>query len=179
MTSIDDPFLASDLLAPRDDDAAPPSDSLLERLRAQRAHAKPKHLDLVIPNNGAETGGIEIIARMKAVPYRGKLALLLKRLMSAQNADAEMDAACDILILGLDQLCARDGERVIPLDEDDAMRFDQRTAEALGLDATRARDVVYELWGGKNGEFALQAAAGEYGRWLRALEVVSEDEGNA
>lgn len=183
MTDLhESPALSSDLLYPPDPDA-PPAGSLLERLRQQRAAAKPDHLDLVIPSWGANTGGVKIVARMNRIPWRGKAASALRKLQSQQavNDQAELDAECDLLISGLDQLYGTDGDTPEPLNDADGapLRFDEATAAALGLGARKAREVVYALWGGAPGEFALKAAAGRYLQWLQASEVVTEDEGNA
>lgn len=176
----DSSALDSQLLYPPDD---APAGSLLERLRQQRAAAKPDHLDLVIPSWGAQTGGVKIVARMKRIPWRGKAASALRKLQTQQTANdqAELDAECDLLINGLDQLYAAHGESVEPLNDADGapLRFDETTTTALGLASGKAREVVYALWGGATGEFALKAAAGRYLQWLQNSEVVTEDEGNA
>lgn len=158
----------------------PEPGSLLDRLRAQRAATKPDHLDVVIPGWGAETGGVEIVARFRRIPWRGKASATLKRLQSQQVSDDQSIAvASDLLIEGLDQLYARVDDRVQPLGEREPLRFDVVTAEALGLPAKTAREVVHAVFGGEVGEFALMAAAARYLQWLQAFEVVTEEEGNA
>jgi hypothetical protein len=165
-----------DLVAPSE--GAP--GSLLERLRQQRDASKPQHLDLLIPGWGAETGGVDIIARMKRIPWRGKAASALRKIQAERSSEqAELDAESDLLIEGLDQLYARDGEKIVPLGEREPLRFDIATAEALGIPARTAREVVCAIFGGDVGEFALKAAAARYVAWLQGVEVVTEDEGNA
>lgn len=181
MTTVDDFDAITEGFAP----APAPDGTLLDRLRAQRATRQETHLDIVVPDWGADTGGVQIIARMRRVPWKGKAAQALNRMQRAAasqggslSADQELAAECDLLIVGLDQLYARDGDgEPVPLDPDTPMRFDQRTSDALGLDATRAREVVMALFGGDVGEFALKAAAARYMTWLQQLEVVTADEG--
>lgn len=162
--------------------ADPDNGSLINRLRAQRAAAKPKHLDLEIPNNGADTGGIKIVARYKRIQWQGKTATALRKIQGANtNAQAELDAECDLLITGLEQLYAQEpgSDDLVPLDPDEPMRFDERTAKLLGLKAEKAREAVYAIYGGPDGEFALKAAAARYLQFLQALRVVTESEGEA
>ena len=162
----------------------PRNASLLEKLRAQRAEQVAGTLDIAIPSWGANTEGVQIIMRLRRIPWKGRAAQVLHSLQRAAtsengaSADRELAAECDLLIAGLDQLYAREGDtEPVPLDPDEPMRFDLRTAEALGIPATRAREVVLALFGGDIGQFALKAAAARYLGWLQQLEVVSPDEG--
>jgi hypothetical protein len=122
--------------------------------------------------------------RLRRIPWKGRAAQVLHNLQRAAtsengaSADRELAAECDLLIAGLDQLYAREGDaEAVPLDPDEPMRFDLRTAELLGIPATRAREVVLALFGGDIGQFALKAAAARYLGWLQQLEVVSPEEG--
>jgi hypothetical protein len=161
----------------------PANGSLLERLRAQRAARVESHLDIVIPDWGADTEGLTFIARMRRIPWKGPAAQALHRLQRASgtggaSADAELAAECDLLAAGLDQLYVRDGTaEAVPLDAEEPMRFDPRTAVLLGIDAVRPRDVVQGVFGGELGQFALKAAAARYLGWLQQVEVVGAEEG--
>lgn len=159
-----------------------PSTSLLDRLREQRRAGKPKHLDLALPDWRAESGGIQIVARFKPIPYRGPVQQAIQRITKSETspnaAQIQLDAECDVLIAGLEQLYARvdDGD-LEPLDPDVPMRFDQRTSDALSLGAMKAREVVRALYGGEIGEMSIKAHAAAYVQFLQNLEVVTPDEG--
>jgi hypothetical protein len=155
--------------------------SVIDRLRQQRAQNKPRHLDLSIPDWGANTGGLQFIARMQRKPLHGafgKHALKVQRsILLGEDTDVASD--CAVLVEGLEQLYVRDGEdgELEPLDPAEPMRFDQRLADALGLTASRARDVVLEVFGGATGGFQVRAAAQAYVIWLQGGVEVTEDEG--
>lgn len=171
---------------PARDAAEPKNASLIERLKAQRAAAKPIPFDVTLPAWGAETGGVKIIARFRRIALEGKTkrsANILERglIFGKEQEDGELAAACDLLIAGLDQLYARSPESddVEPLDPDQPLRFDKRTAEILGLNLPepRARAVVVEIFGGRVGrQQVIQAAKAYYG-YLVAVEVDDEGKG--
>lgn len=170
---------------PARDAAEPKNASLIERLKAQRAAAKPIPFDVILPAWGAETGGVKIIARFRRIALEGKVkrsANILERglIFGKEQEDGELAAACDLLIAGLDQLYARSPESddVVPLD-DPPLRFDQRTAEILGLNLPepRARAVVVEIFGGRVGrQQVIQAAKAYYG-YLVSVDIDDEGKG--
>lgn len=165
-------------------DASVEENTLLARLRAQRATRTASHLDIVIPEWSAP-GQMELIARMKRIPWNDRTAQAMDRLGRAvQGTDpkarskAERDTYCDLLIAGVDQLYVREADaEPYPVDDDQPMRFDKRLAEHLGVAAATAREVVYGVFGGALGEWALRAAANSYFQWLSGLEVVTVEEG--
>lgn len=183
MTTIDDLELDTNELEETRDAATPKNKSLIERLRAQRAEARPAPFDIVIPDWGADTGGLTFIARMRRIALDGAAAraaaVLEHALISGKPSTRELAAACDLLIAGLDELYVREpnAEEAVPLDADQPMKFTERTAELLGLEATKAREVVTGIFGGAVGQPRIISAAKSYYAWLSGVEV--EDEGKA
>jgi hypothetical protein len=135
VTTIDDLELDTNELEETRDAATPKNKCLIERLRAQRAEARPAPFDIVIPDWGADTGGLTFIARMRRIALDGAAAraaaVLEHSLISGKPSTRELAAACDLLIAGLDELYVREpnAEEAVPLDADQPMKFTERTAE--------------------------------------------------
>lgn len=185
-TTLDDIDLGAlpDELGARDA-AMPRNGSLIEQLRAQRAAAKPIPFDIILPDWGAETGGVKIIIRLRRVALEGRAeragAILQHALLTGKTDDRELAAACDLMIAGLDQIYgqAPDADEAEPLDPDHPLKFDQRTADLLGLDLPegRSRAVVSALFGGAVGRARIIGAAKSYYVYLTNVEVDDEGKG--
>jgi hypothetical protein len=158
---------------------APPG-SLLADLRAQQHRlAQRKHTIIEFPY-GLWAG--KLAARYRLLDERA-LGRTLKAIQTAEG-DALLEANADILVSACDEVLGRRdtdepwGE-IVP---DERFRFDKPLANALGLHAETARQVLYALVGGRvEGAGAINDMSSQYVAWWQGKtpEVVSDLRGES
>lgn len=174
-THIDDPAVEQ-IDAAANGDGGGTSTSLLDRLRAQReAQTTEKIFEVEVPGWRGLVG-----LHLKPVGAE-TLQKILDRVNASKSPERNFNANADTLISACKEVVGRperDAPWEVLTDKDDQpVRLDERLAEMLKLDATRARDVVRQLFGGANSpEMAVGVAAGEYAQWCgEANADVDED----
>lgn len=115
--------------------------SIRDQIRAERDELKTETtLDLVVP--GYEMIGV----RYRGIPAR-ELDQFAKRLSKSKEG---MRTATDVLIRCCDSILVRpNGDDALePLEDDqgDYLKFDQRLADFLGIEASSAREIVTQLF---------------------------------
>lgn len=146
--------------------------SLVDTLRAIREeHAADHALDLEVPGWRGLLG-----IRLGTIPA-AQLGRIAERTTRSKQPDAALIGNVDTLIAACTGVLGRKSRG----DEWEVISdgLDEGLATLLGLEASRARDVLHALYAGANApEPALLDAGAEYGRW--ASEVNAEiDEATA
>lgn len=146
---------------------------LIQRLRAEREKAlAPKVLTLEVP-------GWSGLLHVRYRPIAWDTILDLLGRAEATIAVASLNANTDALIEACDALLVKNDEgELIPLadelraqgeDVHGDVRFDERAADALGLDAPTARATVLGVFGGcVSPELAVSDHAMRLGAWMRS-----------
>lgn len=110
--------------------------SLVDRIRARReALLADLHLDMPVPSWGGD-----LVARFEPVDRDALIKL-------SERQDAKRHGDADFLIAACKAIYAKDDDgHLIPLTEGQVPSgFDEATAEALGLEFTSARHLVYAM----------------------------------
>jgi hypothetical protein len=144
---------------------AAPTSSILGQLTARRAAlvAERPPLDLEIPGYGGD-----LVARYQFVPFErmGRIGLDLEKVKD-KTAQVRFAAADTLIACCREIMVQVDGE-VVPLADEAGLhhpvQFDEALSEILALDVSRARDVVFAVFGN---DYAVIEQAGTVSDWLR------------
>jgi hypothetical protein len=147
--------------------------SVFDVLRAKRAeHSVDSTFDVEVP-------GYQSLLVLRLGPIPGAtLSALRARMEKSRAAERDFNLNADYLIAACRDVLTRktQDEQLAPPDEDEPMRLDVRLAEALGLTATSAREVVRQLYGAApSPELAVQVAVGRYLEWAAAMDVEDDE----
>jgi hypothetical protein len=144
---------------------APSQASVVGALRAVRErHAAERQFDLEVP------GWLGLLAlRLGPIPG-AQMARIGERATSSHSPERAFNANADMLIAACRAVLgrARRDDPWTPLldDESEPVRLDERLSLVLGLEATRAREVVRELYSKANApDLAVGGSATEYVEW--------------
>lgn len=151
---------------------APPS-SVFEALRAKRAeHSAESIFDVDVP-------GYQGLLVLRLGPIASaKLSALRARMEKSRAPERDANLNADYLIAACRDVLVRQSvdEPLAPADVDEPMRLDSRLAEALGLSASSARDVVRQVYGAApSPELAISVAVGRYLEWAAAMNVEDDE----
>ena len=152
-----------------------PVESILGVIRAKRAEqVADRTLDLDVPGYGGLIG-------LRLGPVRGQvLSRILERARDSRSPEKDYNANADTLIAATREVLIRmrpeDEWTVLPDDDGEPVKMDDRLASRLGLEATKAREVVRELFGQANApELAVGATANEYVEWATATNAEADE----
>jgi len=153
-----------------------PPETVFEALQQKRATvAEEKTLDAPIPGWFGCLG-----FRLGPIPS-AQLDRIVDVAQKSKSPERNFNANADVLI----QACVavvgrldRDDEWEVQLDEDGApFRVDVRLAEKLGLTATKARNLLRELFSAApSPELAIDQMAGSYAQWAAAANEELDEE---
>lgn len=155
----------TEILAPSSSDDAPAT--LWDTLAAKIAEAPTgEYLDIVVP-------GFDGLLALRTVAISPQMqARLNDRHTKSKSPERDTWLAADLLIAATREVVGRttiDEEYGVLSDDDgEPVRIDERLAAKLRFpaDATKARQVLLLLFGGApSPEFAIRAAANDYGEW--------------
>jgi hypothetical protein len=149
-----------------DDSAqAAPTSSIIGQLAARRAAliAERAPLDLEIPGYGGD-----LVVRYEFVPFE-RMGRIGKDLAKIKDETAQFRfAAADTLIACCREIMVRVSDELVPLADEAGLshpvQFDEALSEILALDASRARDVVFAVFGN---DYAVLEQAAAVSDWLR------------
>lgn len=149
--------------------------NLLARLREKRAAIGAKK-DVVVPIPGYDG---ELAVRYVWKPYE-ELARRGQQLQKVKDPTRrDLLAAADTLIQLCDEVVipseeTEDGWRPLAEEGEDAIRYDDRLAEALGFTADTARETVFATFNGN--DYAVLNTALQLSAWLQdATQEVDAD----
>jgi hypothetical protein len=169
-----------DVASPPTTNGDAPPGSLLADLRAQQHRlARRKHTIIEFPY-GMWAG--KLAARYRLLDERA-LDRMLRAVQTAEG-EALLEANADILVGACDEVLGRRNTdepwgEIIP---GERFRFDKPLADALGLHAETARQVLYALVGGRiGGAGAINDLSGQYVAWWQGKtpEVVDDLRGES
>jgi len=149
--------------------------SVLDALRAVRERQAVEHtLDLEVPG---WTGLLAL--RLGPIPAV-QIARIADRVQSSRSPERAFNANADMLIAATRAVlgrASRSGEwEVLPGDNGEPLLLGEELAEKLGLRATRARDLVRELYDRANApDLALGSAANDYIEWATTTNEELDD----
>lgn len=147
--------------------------SIFELLKAKRAaHVVERTYDVDVPGYG----GLLVI-RCGSLPGSW-LSKTADRRETSRSPERDFNANADTLIAACREVLARPSidDELQPLDEDEPMQIDERLAEGLGIDVTRGRLLVRQLFGAAPiPELALGDAMGGYIEWARAVNADADE----
>lgn len=148
--------------------------SMFAGLRAKREKiGGDRHIDLDVPGyDGA------LVIRYGVVSWdEGRK--MAEKFEQSKNPDKDLWAQVDFLIKGCQMVLMKDDDgNLQPLHKltdafgDEPVRFDDRLASALGIDATSARQVVLGTF---NNEWAMTAQHNQFGEWLASSRVEDDE----
>lgn len=138
-------------------------DNLLDRLRERRNQIASKdeyRLDLPVPGYDGE-----LVVRYKYTEYN-ETAERADRLRGVDAGQVPLISAIDTLIAACDKVMIVVNGRLVPIDEGalTPVRFEERLADILAFNASKARDVVRGLF---NNDYAIIEQAMTVSRWMR------------
>lgn len=151
--------------------------SLLGRIKEQREERlKDESLTLPIP-----TWGGDLLARYRVMD-RKEMMSLARRVREIQRKTGNADAATgdtDFILKACECVLVKDPEsgEIKELDDPQTgmlVGYDQRLAQALGLEVEKARDVLLHLF--NNNAVAIGAHALKIARWMQDTSREVDDE---
>lgn len=157
-----------------------PDGSVLGRLRERRAELAADHrLDLAIPGYGGE-----LVARYRPLTAEEQRHLAAKvdradHASEAKAAAVQMMVAVDTIVAACDEILVMQDGGLVPLaaiaGAEGPVRFDEQLAEALGIDADTAREVVCGLFprdrGGQVLPQPVNRHANEVAVWMARIGI--------
>lgn len=149
--------------------------SVLDAIKAKRATIAAQHeYEMFLPRYGDQ-----LVLVCKPLPPAIQTRLAERLQQRKRDSAASWTIAADILV----SVCVAVRGRVRPtgplqdLDPDEPVRIDERLAELLSIEATKARDVALALFhGAPSPGLALDAAVGEYLAWAGGSDAEVDEE---
>jgi hypothetical protein len=140
------------------------------RRRQQEVH-RERHIDKEIPGYGGQ-----MFARYRLFTF-AELSALVPRRGRGEQSEQNLRINVDLLAKACEEILVRKDGELIPLAQeaqfDAPVRYDARLAELLGIDASKARDVVLKTFGA---DLVLSAHADDLVEWMRnASDEADED----
>lgn len=145
--------------------------SLRDQLRQRREEQRKRStLDLIIPGYGGDL----------AVRYRSLPEDAIKKFADKiSKGEDGLGAARQMVVLACEAVLVREDGELEPLtDETDSpIRFDERLAEFLAIDADRAVDVAQEVFSpGGTQPLAVMAHASALSNWMTGKDLEVDEE---